>query len=122
MIERFNLTARIWLWLERAADVRTAIAALPGIRCTLLRPGAWDAPLRATYFADAQKYGASAVSLQLGAIDAEVIAQAAAHDLLVFTRIDNDDTIGQLIRTGVGGVITDDPARTRQMVDLCTMT
>lgn len=62
------------------------------------------------------------MSLQLGAIDAEVIAQAAAHDLLVFTQIDNDDIIGQLIRTGVGGVITDDPARTRQMVDLCTMT
>lgn len=121
MIERFNLTARIWLWLERAADVRTATAALPGIRCTLLRPGSWDEPLRSSYFADAQECGACGVSLQPGAIDAEVIAHAAAHDLLVFTRIDHDDTIGNLIQAGVGGVITDDPASTRQMVDLCAL-
>lgn len=118
-IERFKLTSRIWLWLENAADVRRACAILPGIRCTLLRPGSWDEPLRATYFADAQRCGACGVSLQPGAIDANVIVQARAHDLLVFTRIDNDDTIGQLVLAGVGGVITDDPARTRRAIDEC---
>lgn len=117
MLERFKLTSRTWLWLERATDVRRACSVVPGIRCTLLRPGSWDEPLRTTYFSDAQNCGACGVSLQPCAIDATVIAQARARDLLVFTRIDNDDAIGQLILAGVGGVITDDPAATLRAID-----
>jgi len=116
-IDRLNLTTRVWLWLERAGDVQRARAVLPGIRCTLLRPGSWDEPLRSRYFADARDCGADGVSLQPGAIDANVIARATAHGLLVFTRIDDDDRVDHLIRNGVSGLITDDPARTRQTVD-----
>ncbi len=103
-------------WLERSSDVRRARAALPTLRCTLLRPGSWAEPLRSMYFTDAQQCGAKGVSLQPGAIAPDVVAQAKDHGLVVFTRIDNVDHIGTLVQSGVGGLITNDPTGTRGTV------
>ncbi|MGB3306502.1 MAG: glycerophosphodiester phosphodiesterase family protein [Thermomicrobiales bacterium] len=116
-VDRLQLVAQTWLWLDRVADVQIARAALPEIRCTLLRPAAWREPQRSSYFADAQRCGARGVSVQPGAIDAGVVAQGARHGLTLFTRIDATDRLDHLLRAGVGGIITDDPAGVRAAVD-----
>ena len=116
-IGRLGLAPRTWLWLERVADVRTARAVLPEIRCTLLRPDAWREPERSSYFADAQRCGARGVSVQPGAIDAGVVAQGGRHGLTLFTRVDDTDPLDHLMRADVGGIITDDPAGARAAVE-----
>jgi glycerophosphoryl diester phosphodiesterase len=116
-IEVWGHPERTWLWLERPRDVAKAVARAPGVRCTLLRPGGWTPENRQAYMSDAKGSGAAAVSLPWGVIDAELVALAHQHGLMVFTREEASPSIADRVRVGVDGIITDDPASTREAID-----
>lgn len=109
--------ARTWLWLERASDVHTATRALPEVRCTLLRPGARTDRARARYFSEAQFAGASAVSIPWSAVTEDVVRLAHQHSLLVFSLERVDHSFPTPVLAGLDGIITADPAATRERLD-----
>ena len=102
--------SRTWLWLEHPTDVYRALAVLPDIRCTLLRPSGWKPENRNAYMNDARKCGAHAVSLPWGVLTADLIDLAHQHALLVFSRASESPAVATSVRLGIDGIISNDPA------------
>lgn len=116
-LARHGRPERTWLWLEHPHDARTARRALPALRVTLLRPAGWTPANREQYFAEAQWFGAAAVSVPWGVIDAGLIDHAHRHHLLVFSRQERLHDIPHHARLGLDGIISDDPAAARAAMD-----
>jgi glycerophosphoryl diester phosphodiesterase len=117
-IRRWGHPERTWLWLARPQDVARAISRATQVRCTLLRPGGWTPERRETYMADAQRSGAVAVSLPWGVIDNDLVSLADRHGLLIFSKEESSPSIADRFALGVDGIITDDPARVRDVIDV----
>ena len=108
-IRRHGDPARTWLWLERPRDVTTARRRLPKVRCTLVRPAGWTPTARESYFRDAERAGAAAVSVPWGVITEDLTAHAHAHGLLVFSRQEDRERLDRVVAAGLDGIITADP-------------
>jgi glycerophosphoryl diester phosphodiesterase len=117
MIRRHGDPGRTWLWLEHERDVFVATRALPELRVTLLRPSGWKPGARQRYVEEAQWNGAAGISLPWGVIDAELLRLAHQHHLRVFSRLESMDQVRRLSELGLDGIVTDDPAAVRAILD-----
>lgn len=115
-VARYGQPGRTWLWLEHPRDVYSATRQLPELRVTLLRPAGWMPHSRLAYFEEAQWVGAAGVSVPWGVIDDGLVDHAHRHHLLVFSRLERLDTLASRVKTGLDGVITDDPEAVRRQL------
>ena len=117
-VDTADAAARTWLWLNRPDDAQRALAALPALRITLLNPGAANTPAdRRASFDRAAGCGASAVSVPWGAVDGDLIEEADARGLRVFSVEHDRSRLGAVVAAGLHGVITGDPAGVKEFLD-----
>ncbi len=114
-VERFGTPARTWLWLDRLDHVRHSVATLPAIQCTYLPTEARTPPELSAIFSAVRDAGAVAVGIDADQVVAELVDDAAAHGLQLFAMLYDRqwDLLDDILATGIGGIITGDPARVR---------
>lgn len=117
-IGRHGDPSRTWLWLDRLDHVRLARGRFPTIHCTYL-PTQASTPAELTgIFPTVRAAGADAVGIDATAATAALVADAARHELRLTAMLYDWqwELLPDLLATGVGGVITTDPARVRAAI------
>jgi glycerophosphoryl diester phosphodiesterase len=114
-VERSGDPSRTWLWLDRLDHVQRAVGRFPTIRCTYLPTEARTPAELTTIFARVRGTGAAAVGVDADQVDASLVAGATAHGLRLFAMLYDWqwDLLPGLVAAGIGGIISDDPARVR---------
>ena len=112
-VERFGDPSRTWLWLDRLDHITRAVARHPPIHCTYLPRNARTPAELTAIFAEVRGAGADAVGVDADQVNAALVAAAATHGLRLFAMLYDWqwDMLPALVASGIGGIISDDPAR-----------
>ena len=117
-IDRAGTPARTWLWLDRLDDVRRSVTTFPSIKCTYLPTEARTPPELSAIFPAVRDAGAVAVGVDADQVVAQLVDNASAHGLRLFAMLYDSQWsfLDHILSAGIGGVITDNPARVRSAI------
>lgn len=114
-----NAADRVLLWSQHMPVVRSFVRALPDVQVGLLRD-TYEPAEHERFLADAEAIGARAVSAHQDAVTPPFIAAARERGLDVFTWFQRADKqaarLAELTAAGLAGVVTDWPARARDVI------
>ena len=104
-----RLGPRTWMWVHGAEAVRLTRSMAPDAHVTLVEGSQKTRREFSGLIDTAIDAGADAVSLPWWALDPEVMAEAVAKHIGMVAVVHDLDTVVPLVRSGLSGVITDDP-------------
>jgi glycerophosphoryl diester phosphodiesterase len=114
-VKRRGIAGRTLVWSASGLCVRFAVRRNPGWEVAYYKDYADDLSNRA-FIDKARKLGAHAVSLDWQAISPELVAYAHAAGLRVYSWHKEQTLAEAKLASGLDGVITDHPARTRSVL------
>lgn len=116
-IQRAGMEAITWLWLHGAASTRLAQQLMPSARVTLLEAGAKTLPEWERHLDTARSAGATGVSIPWDDLSPALLQEINRRGLRSFSLNHDTGDILNMIQLGLMGIITDDPAATRAVID-----
>lgn len=116
LVERRGVVDRTAFWVRDAESVRQAARLAPDSERALLRNTMKPAKT-ARYIQDAAACGATAVSIHERGTTAQAVSEAKAAGLFVYCWVLDMDHFGEVLATGVDGVVVDSPDLARQAAD-----
>lgn len=114
-VQNRRMESRTLVWCSSALVVRYAVRRLPGVEVAYYKDYE-DAPNNMEFIGKAGRIGAHAVSLDWRGINKEVVAAAHALGLKVYSWHKDHPITSEKIASGLDGLITDHPARSREEI------
>ena len=106
---------KVLLWSQHEAAVRHMARELPDVECALLRDAFGDANIE-RFLTDAVDFGARAISAHQDTVTPAFLGEARRRGLRVYCWIQQLDRHEELLALGLDGVVTDWPARARELL------
>jgi glycerophosphoryl diester phosphodiesterase len=107
-----EMQARTLVWCSSALVVRYALRRMPGVEVAHYKDYA-DGPNNIEFIGKAGRIGAHAVSLDWRGINKDVVAAAHSLGLKVYSWHKEHPLTAEKLSSGLDGLITDHPARSR---------
>jgi glycerophosphoryl diester phosphodiesterase len=105
-VRRYGLEERVLLWARQERIVRHLAAAAPSVETAVLRdtkPGCATRRL----LDDAPAWGARAVSVHEGVLDARLLDEAHRRGLQVYSWLRSPESLARGVALGLDGIVTD---------------
>ena len=109
------MQSRTLVWCSSALVVRYAVRSMQGVEVAYYKDYE-DGPNNIEFIGKAGRIGAQAVSLYWPGISREVVAAAHSLGLKVYSWHKELPITGEKLASGLDGLITDHPARAREVV------
>ena len=115
-IRRRRAEGRVLLWSPSDRAVAYLARAAPEIEVSLLRDDT-DIDCVRRFLADAARLGARGVSVHWAVVLPEVVAEARALGLRVYSMTRDLDDVAEKAALGLDGIVTDYPREVRQILE-----
>ena len=115
VVRRREMESRTLVWCSSALVVRYAASKMPGVEVAYYKDFE-DGPNNIEFVGKAARIGAQAVSLDWRGISPEVVSAAHWLGLKVYSWHKEHPITREKIESGLDGLITDYPARSRELI------
>ena len=116
LVKERGLEARVLMWSYREAAVRYFAQEAPEIESALLRDDVDPEGVR-RFLEDATAFGARAISAHYAAINPQFVAEAHQRRLRVYSWIRDLESVEKKVSAGLDGIVTDQPAEVRAVLE-----
>jgi glycerophosphoryl diester phosphodiesterase len=116
VVKRRRMEARTLVWCSSAMVVRYAVWRMPGVEVVYYKDFE-DGPNNIEFVGKAARLGAKAVSLDWRGISPEVVSAAHWLGLKVYSWHKEHEITQEKLESGLDGLITDYPSRSRGIIE-----